>query len=399
MLYQSKCCVKPNELLPEQLSKIEEEHLKPGYFCSCGFMSRDDKLMEIYQTDLNMLENKNISFQQIADALTTIVEKYKRKSDLIGEMNIYNGAEFSPEIKKIHNEELLRLLQTDPEAFLLKVNGGYKNDSRASSTSPIIIDSKYLVTRISYWGFQPCPFICFSDRISRATEGGGDDYWIYDLETKKTLQFNDLLIHLIRDHHFFEGDVFHRLNPNDVIEFFNLQQEINYASDFVEVDRWVRLDEGGDISPCYKYGPTNEVDITRKDDNTVIIECTQRDISQKEVGYISPEERKAVAFDPEPLLKRLSLSKSELEYVFYELLIDGLPIRHRLDLKRVSTYEKKRVRYIPITEEKSLSNQYKDCVYTILPRKSYICTIIENGAVKTKMVDTDIFGATKIYIF
>lgn len=252
-------------------------------------MKKNEKLLEIHREDMNTLMNRNIKIQQIVDILTTITEKYKRKASLIGDISINHCSEYSPEIKKHHDEELLRI---DPEIFFLGVNSGYKNDMNALSLCPIIIDERYLITMISYWGFQSCPFVCFSEIGSRSETGGGDDYWIYDLETRKTLQFNDLIIHLIGDHHFFEGDVFHRLNPDDVINFFNLQPGIDYSNEFVEVDRWTRLDVGGDISPCYKFGLTNEMIVTRKDETTLVIECTQRDISQKSVGYISPEERK-----------------------------------------------------------------------------------------------------------
>lgn len=391
--YQSKCCLKPNKLSPDQLTLLEDEHLKPGYFCSGGFMSKNDRLLDIYNEDINTLANRDISTDQIADVLTNIIEKYKRKNALTGYNHYRDCAEYSPDIKKLHDEQLLRI---GHDIFSLQCNDGYKISGNVKSTNPIVIDDRYLVTRHSFWGFQACPFICFSGNISRAVEGGGDDYWIYDLQTKKTLQFNDLLIHLIRDHHFFEGNVYHRLSPNDIIDFFNLQPGIDYSNDYVEVDRWVRLDEGGNNSPCYIFGETNGVNVTRKDANTLILECTQRDISQKDVGYISPEERKCI---PNSLLERLALVKHE--YVYYEMLVDGLPIRHRLDMKRVSTYIKKRVRYIPVEEETSYPKTYDSSaypMYTILPQDKYMKVILINGEVKTKHVETDIFGNETFFV-
>ena len=388
---QSKCCLKPNELTSEQLTLLEDKQLKPGNFCSCGFMSVNDKLLEIYQTDFDTMQNKNISIQQIVDILMRYVGKYKRKAELTRPNNV--GSEYSPEIKKLHDEELLKL---DRDIFSLNCNTGYDKNGKVEFSNPIIIDNKYIITRRSYWGFQPCPFVCFSDRVFRSTEGGGDDYWIYDIKTKKSIQFNDLLIHLIRDHHFFEGNVYHRLAPNDIIDFFNLQPGVDYSNEFIEVDRWIRISEGGDNSPCHIYGDGNKVNITRKDENTVIIECTQRDISQKFIGCITLKQREEVKTNPNPLLERLAQVRHE--YVYYETLVDDLPIRHKLDLKKISTYTKEKVSYLPIDEEKTFIRKYNNGVFTTIKKDSYTEIIIIDGLIKHKDVFTNIFGEDNISI-
>ncbi|HSW77036.1 MAG TPA: hypothetical protein VLG50_08310 [Candidatus Saccharimonadales bacterium] len=366
------CCLKPTELNPEQLEKIGS-FLKPGSFCSYGFMSLNDNLMDIYHKDMQTLDARGITIKQIVDVLTTITEKYKRKQALISGASINDSTDYQTGIEKYHYDELR---QINRSILHLKCNNGYDNSMNVHCQNPIIIDKRYLVTRIKYWGFQPCPFIVFSDTINREDTGGGDDYWIYDLETGKTLQFNDLLIHLIGNHHFFEGNVYHRLDPNAIIDFFNLQPGVDYYSKFITVDRWIRLIEGGDISPCYVYGTDNKVSINQPDKDTVIIECTQLHYSQKSPGYISPEKLKA---DENQIKEQFAAEKHE--YVFCEVLVDGLPIRHRLDLKKVSTYKRCKVNYIPIMEEKLFTpKEYTyNLIFTTYQKSSYIKSTIING--------------------
>lgn len=366
------CNLKPLELTLEQLDRITPL-LKPGYFCSYGFMNKDDVLVDIYNKDMTILNNHNITPKQIADVLTSIVQKYRRKAMLIGEENARDCGEYSPEIKKYHYDELL---QIDRDLLNLKCNNGYNSNSSVHSLNPIIIDKKYLVTCISYWGFQPCPFYCFCEITHRSDTGGGDDFWVYDLETKKTLEFNDLLIHLIGNHHFFEGNVHHRLNPETIIDFFNLQPNIDYSSEFIEVSRWIRLNEGGDNTPCYNFGPTNEVNITHSNEDTVIIECVQRTYSQKVIAYLDQE---FIKNNQEKVIDMFNIEKHE--YVFCEFLVDGLPIRHRLDLKKVSTYNKKKVKYVPVIEETLFPKKYygDNLVFTTVSKSSYSGNKLVNG--------------------
>lgn len=384
------CCKKPCDISQEELAQFENEYLKSSWFCGLGFMDKNDRLLDIYHADLKTLEDKNITFQQIADVLTSITEKYKRKCTLIGSARINDSAEYSPDIESYHKNELLQL---DRALFLKKTNASYPDMCPSVETqNPIIIDKRYLVTCISYWGFQGCPFVFFSKQVSRSETGGGDDYWIYDLVTKKSIQFNDLLIHLIRDHHFFEGNTHHRLDPLTVIDFFDLKSEVDYSCNFVETERWVRVNEGGDISPCWIFAPTNEIHIEHEDANTIIMECTQRDYSQKQLAHADYVD---IRTNVEKLQEKLLIAKDD--YVFCEILVDGLPIRHRLDMKRVSLYERKKVRYIPIEEE----SLFPKPVYTIepkfttIPKNRYTECIIDDNKLKMRDMEKNIFGEIK----
>lgn len=217
---------------------------------------------------------------------------------------------------------------------------GYPTDKcTVYSQNPIIIDGKYLICNVSYWGPQPCPFTyisCCNELCHGITNhGGADDYWIYDLEKSKSIRFNDILIHLIRDHNFFEGNVYHRLNPADVIDFFDIKPNINYKPQYTTEFTWVRLLEGGDISPCYNNGDNEKVDITKLANGDVEIEwITRKNILQS----IYPNK------------------------TWCKVYVEGVPIKHSSIHKKKSIYQKKITKYVKLDEEKfyDLAKKYHD---------------------------------------
>jgi len=88
-------------------------------------------------------------------------------------------------------------------------------------------------------GAQECPFQDPNDKKYYGYEYGSTDVLIENLNTGKKIQFNTLLPHMIRYHHFFESpNVSHRLDPKDVIEIFNLQEGIDYSPKYVTKYYW-----------------------------------------------------------------------------------------------------------------------------------------------------------------
>jgi hypothetical protein len=51
---------------------------------------------------------------------------------------------------------------------------------------------------------------------------GSKDYTITNIKTGDSISFSELLIHLISVHHFFEGDVKHRLAPIEIIDVLEI---------------------------------------------------------------------------------------------------------------------------------------------------------------------------------
>jgi hypothetical protein len=75
-----------------------------------------------------------------------------------------------------------------------------------------------------YCGSQKCPFVNRRTSMcvpSRAISNFADmNYTITNKTTGKVLKVNDLIIHLIYYHHFYQGNVPHRRSPEELITFF-----------------------------------------------------------------------------------------------------------------------------------------------------------------------------------
>lgn len=186
-----------------------------------GFLGPKDTLLEVYLKDQQTLAECGVSFQQIAETLRTITTEYRQKIKQIIRSR-KKPERFNAELVAQYQE---RLDELSPEAKKF-VKGGV--------TPSVIVtfnNMEFLVKAETYIGFQVCPFAGGLSKykhdyyIHRKECGGGTDFSIFNLKTGATLCFNDLLIHLIEYHAFFEGDVVHRLDPIDVINFFELRGE------------------------------------------------------------------------------------------------------------------------------------------------------------------------------
>ena len=90
--------------------------------------------------------------------------------------------------------------------------------------------SKYEVRFKSSHGCQYCPFVdinifeCGNNFIAPYI---GYDYLIINKKAGKYFKINTLQAHLIYHHHFYQGNVNHRIPPQDIIEFFELKKKID----------------------------------------------------------------------------------------------------------------------------------------------------------------------------
>jgi hypothetical protein len=315
----SKCVGLVGELPPEQLVELETrlKSTHDQWGSTIGFMSPNENLLDVYNTDLQLIESYGLTFKQIADRLQTLIEKYKRKLSLISHSHIH----FNQKIAELSKKQIENL---STEIINMKCNSGYECfRKKVKYMNPLIIDQHYVVTRISFWSSQPCPFVGGLYGKSnflhiRDELGGGDDYWIYDLRTGQSLKFNDLQIHLIRDHGFFEGHVYHRLEPFDVITFFHLKPDIDYSPTYFYETQWICVNQQDNISFNQKerQGQSTIINIQVKDDY-VLIETQQ--------------------------------IKENDDY--YDIIINNFPLRHRLLNKKISKYKKNTIKYVQIQEE------------------------------------------------
>lgn len=180
----------------DELHEIEEIML-PGEYSQCGFLKEGDNLFKIYHDDKDYLNKVGITYDQIAD----ILEYHYGKASRIASLRSDNGGDYS---------------------------------------GPVEYDN-YKITRETWMGAQQCPFQESSDKKYYGYMYGDTDVAILNLTTNKSITFNTLLPHMIRHHHFFESpNVQHRVNPKDVIEFFDLKSGVDYSPVYIKEKYWAK---------------------------------------------------------------------------------------------------------------------------------------------------------------
>ncbi|MGO8865311.1 MAG: hypothetical protein ACLQME_02305 [Alphaproteobacteria bacterium] len=136
--------------------------MRPGAFSKTGFLGPNERLRDVIAADAKTLQKLNLTYAEIAFKLDALIA----------------AAEASP----VHRARL-RALQCRVQV---------------------------------YQGFQICPWALGSpDAQCSAGLGvrhGSVDWWVTNLRTGEEMKGPGLVVHLIRDHHFFEG----LMSPNRV---------------------------------------------------------------------------------------------------------------------------------------------------------------------------------------
>lgn len=173
-----------NEISADKLSDCEKI-LRPGESSMRGFINESESLMDVYNEDNKTLNDKGITYDQIADILEALIVEFK--------------------------------------VFSKKGRGApYMNDD-------------FVVTNIQYKGYQNCPFSKFCDD---SCEKASTDYRVFKNSTNQSIVFSELIVHLIRDHHFFEGHVQYRLDPSFIIDFLNIKPDVDYKIKKTDISSW-----------------------------------------------------------------------------------------------------------------------------------------------------------------
>lgn len=172
-----------------------EKKMRPHQISQAGFLSEDDRLIDISFKDLRVLKIVNLSFEQIADSLRGIIFEAKL-SNCLSKQIIGNKFEI--------------------EGLQIPTNG-----------------------------YQECPFPLGKEKCSV----GRQDFKVTNLWTGENFIFSDLGIHLIEDHHFFEGNSAYRMDPEKIIRVLDLNAN-NYKRIVNRQWKWVEgvvIDEEPDL--------------------------------------------------------------------------------------------------------------------------------------------------------
>jgi len=144
-----------------------------------GFLSKGEKLYDVFQKDDETLKRLNMTYDKIADKL----------------------------------DEIVKFSRTSPEK--IRTLGNLE------------------IKRICYLGYKGCPFGCSEELIKLGDDykdlldktRSAVDYEVTNTNLKESIFFSELHCHLIRDHHFFEGNTKYRLDPEKCIRILEIMRE------------------------------------------------------------------------------------------------------------------------------------------------------------------------------
>ncbi len=302
-LDQSEYCCGSYEQFSQKYLDDLHKKLRFGEQASTNFLASHETLEDVCKKDSQVLEECNITHEQIADVLSNIKKLYDKARKISNPKD-----QFYNEEKAKNYEEKLALLSDEAKESRAFDGFTYYDEAKVKNTSPMVINYRerdYLVARHSYWGIQNCLFDSGlrggeHSFDMRNTIGGGDDYTIYDLsnnpcydptslEKTSALWFNDLLIHLIRDHHFFEGSTYHRVEPKKVIDFFNIQPNTKYALKMYEAKEWQKKNGSMTIMSPVSVGVETIIEVDDKKSNKLSIKIQQINEKEKSITVYHQE--------------------------------------------------------------------------------------------------------------
>ena len=195
-------CNIPNSQISEEEFATIEQRMYPGKSSDSGFLQQGEKLEEVMEVDQKYLQSVSITYEQIADRLETIVGKYYRCQYLHSQKNLDD---------------------VDSPAHM--------------------VEEKYMIGHWTYNGAQTCPFQ--NEELDKAYHGfdyGDTDITIRNINTGRSIVFNTLLLHMIRQHNFFESPKSsHRLEPGQVIELLEIKPNVDYKPAYKYYQRWNML--------------------------------------------------------------------------------------------------------------------------------------------------------------
>lgn len=153
-----------------------EASMRPGKLSEGGFLGKDEKLVDVLRADNETVMRLGLTHEKIADRIEYFI-------------NAVNTAQ------------------------------GFQGEGK-------LVDGKYLVGGKAYRGFQECPW---GDTDTGMIGGKFMAYSCFDLyvrnqEIGEQLNFPGGIVHLIREHHFYEGRQSpYRVDPEKAVRVLDIK--------------------------------------------------------------------------------------------------------------------------------------------------------------------------------
>jgi hypothetical protein len=195
----------PHRLTVADLTEAErkqvERQMRPGILSDQGFLAPGERLADVVARDDARLAELGVPHAQIGDRLRSVVARARL------------GVESDP----VRFEDM-------SEHFAEPGHGVSVDDLE--------------VWHIEWMGLQECPFFVLDSPEGLPGCGSTSiDFAVRRAGTDETLFFSGLLVHLVREHEFFEGSTGYRLDPAQAVRVLDVRRDVDYAADADRAER------------------------------------------------------------------------------------------------------------------------------------------------------------------
>jgi hypothetical protein len=185
-----------------------EKRMRPGAYSGGGFLGQTESLEAVVTQDSQALNTLGISHEQIAEALEDVLQCVmdRRHKLLRDNYEEYRRREWGGPRPNLYGPESIPRFSGDN---LPNTDVGY------------VVGSHLQVFICQYRGLQECPWGCEYESWSSF------NFLILNRQSGKAVTGPGLVVHLIRNHHFFEGlESPYRVNPVEVVQVLELVSDV-----------------------------------------------------------------------------------------------------------------------------------------------------------------------------
>jgi hypothetical protein len=180
-----------------------EERLRPGAYSQAGFLGPAESFEAVVTQDRQILEKLGISHEQVAAALESVLRLVENQREEL--------------LKGNPQEYLKKGRDRIPDLYHPATLPHFVVGNLPPITSGYLVGDRLQVFIVHYRGMQECPWGC------KYQDWSSLDFLILNRESGKYVTGPGLIVHLIREHSFFEGsETPFRVDPARVVEVLEL---------------------------------------------------------------------------------------------------------------------------------------------------------------------------------
>jgi hypothetical protein len=192
-----------------------EKRMRPGALSVGGFLGQNGSLEAILRLDAEVLTLLGVTHGRVAGTLERVI-----RSGLETEARLYKFRAGQKSVAGAEpHVELFRLAHSEATVDKPVQSAGACPDPLNSRGERCGFPFEHVwFSRISWCGYQACPWDC------KICQWSDLDFRIENQRTGETLTGPGLIVHLIREHHFFEGlKSPYRVDPIKLVKVLELR--------------------------------------------------------------------------------------------------------------------------------------------------------------------------------